>query len=341
MRKTILLTWATGYIGSHTAVEFIEAGHEVIIVDNLANSDADSLKGVETITWVLPQFYECDLRDGEKLEEVFKKHNFDCVIHFAGLKAVGESCEKPLEYFDNNIVGTLRLFECMEKYNVWKLIFSSSATVYDPVNFELWIWVSESWTTGETTNPYGTTKYLIERIMRDLAAFSEIQIANLRYFNPIWAHPSWEIGEYPDDYPNNLLPYVMKVACGELPHLNVFGEDYNTPDGTWVRDYIDVCDLSKAHFKAYLSLEWVSGGNIEHYNLWTGRGTSVLELIKIASQITWSEIDYKIIQRRAWDIGQVFCDPKKAEEKLWWIANTPTDESVKNSYQFSKKISWS
>ena len=340
MKKTILLTGATGYIGSHTAVEFIEAGYEVIIVDNLANSDASSLKGVEKITWILPKFYECDLRDAEALEEIFKKHDFDCVIHFAGLKAVWESCAKPLEYFDNNIVWTLRLFECMEKYTVKKLIFSSSATVYDPINFISWKWVSESWTTGETTNPYGTTKYLIERIMRDLAAFSEIQIVNLRYFNPIGAHPSWEIGEYPDDYPNNLLPYVMKVACGELPHLNVFWDDYDTPDGTGVRDYIDVCDLSKAHFKAYLSLEWASGWNIEHYNLWTGKGTSVLELIKIASEISWSEIDYKIAQRRAGDIGQVFCDPKKAEEKLWWRADTSTIDSVWNSYKFSKNLSW-
>ena len=341
MKPTILLTWATGYIGSHTAVEFIEAWYEVIIVDNLANSHVKTLEWIEKITGVLPKFYECDLRDRERLEDIFKHHTFDCVIHFAGLKAVGESCEKPLEYFDNNIVWSLRLFECMEKYDVQKLIFSSSATVYDPVNFESWAWVSESGTTGETTNPYGTTKYLVERIMRDIAAFSNMQIINLRYFNPIWAHPSGYIGEYPDDYPNNLLPYVMKVACGELPYLNVFGDDYNTVDGTGVRDYIDVCDLATAHFKAYSSLDWVSWGNIEHYNLWTGTGTSVLELIKIASEIKGSEIDYKIVDRRPWDIGQVFCDPRKAEEKLWWKAETLTTESVKNSYLFSKNILWS
>lgn len=340
MKKTILLTWATWYIGSHTAIEFIEAGYEVIIVDNLANSHTNSLTWIEKITWVLPKFYECDLRDTEKIEHIFQKYSFDCVIHFAGLKAVWESCEKPLEYFDNNIIWSLRLFECMKKYWVKKCIFSSSATVYDPINFESWKWVWELWTTGETTNPYGTTKYIIERILRDLAEFSEFQIVNLRYFNPIWAHPSGNIGEYPDEYPNNLLPYVMKVACGELPHLNIFGNDYNTPDGTWVRDYIDVCDLSKAHFKAYFSLEWASAWNIEHYNLWTGRWTSVLELIQIASEIKWSDIAYKITERRAWDIAQVFCYPKKAEEKLWWIAETSIAESVKNSYEFSKKISW-
>jgi len=228
----------------------------------------------------------------------------------------------------------------MEKYNVKKLIFSSSATVYDPANFESWAGVSEIGTTWETTNPYGTTKYLIERIMRDLAAFSNLQIANLRYFNPVWAHPSGNIGEYPDDYPNNLLPYVMKVACGELPHLNIFGNDYDTPDGTWVRDYIDVCDLSHAHFKAYLFLEWVNDWNIEHFNLWTGKGTSVLELIQIASDIKWTDITYKIADRRSGDIGQVFCDPTKAKNILWWTAKTSITESVKNSYEFSKNISW-
>jgi len=326
MTKTILLTGATWYIGSHTAVEFIEAGYEVVIVDNLANSEASSLKWVEKITGILPEFYECDLRDTEKLDEIFKKHSFDCVIHFAWLKAVWESCEKALEYFDNNIVWSLRLFECMEKYKVKKLIFSSSATVYDPANFESWTWVSEVWT--------------IERIMRDLATFSDLKVANLRYFNPVWAHPSGNIGEYPDDYPNNLLPYVMKVACGELPHLNIFGNDYDTPDGTWVRDYIDVCDLSHAHFKAYLFLEWVNDWNIEHFNLWTGSGTSVLELIQIASEIKWVDIAYKIVERRQGDIGQVFCDPTKAQNILWWTAKTSITESVKNSYEFSKNISW-
>lgn len=332
------MTWAMGYIWSHGVVLFEQAGYEVIIVDNLVNSYISTLEGIEKILGRKPQFYETDLRDLKWLEKIFQEHSFDGVIHFAWLKAVWESCENSLHYFDNNIVWSIRLFECMEKYDVKNLIFSSSATVYNPENFEFGKWVTESGSTWETTNPYGTTKYIIERILRDLTKFSCFKVINLRYFNPVGAHESGYIWEFPDEYPNNLLPYVMKVACKNLEKLHVFGDDYNTVDGTWVRDYIDVCDLVDAHLQAYQSLQWDEKYLYENFNLGTGKWTSVLELVKIAEEMSWQDIPYNVQARRSGDIGEVFCDPSKANQQLWWKAKTPLEDSVRNSWNFMQKV---
>lgn len=340
MKKKILMTWAMWYIGSHGVVAFEKAGYEVIIVDNLINSYISTLEWIEKILWYQPKFYEYDLRNTAKLEEVFSEYNFHGVVHFAWLKAVGESCEKPLNYFDNNVIGSIRLFQCMEKYWVKNIIFSSSATVYNPENFLDWIGVKEDAFTGATTNPYGTTKFLLERILQDLAKFSGFIVMNLRYFNPVWAHPSWCIGEYPDEYPNNLLPYIMKVVCWELPHLNIFWDDYETIDGTWVRDYIDVNDLIDGHVKAYQKLEDGATQNYTNYNLWVWRGVSVLELVEITKRVTGKKIPFKLAWRRSGDIAEVFCNSEKALKELWWKATRSIEESVKNSYRFSEKIIW-
>ncbi len=346
MKKTLLITWWTWYIGSHAVVAFEEAGYKTVIVDNLSNSTIQSLTGIEKIIWYKPDFHELDLRDSQALETVFQQYDFDGVIHFAWLKAVWESCEKATEYFDNNIVWSLRLFECMEKHAVKNIVFSSSATVYDPANFWKGWGVWESASSGETTNPYGTTKYVLERMLIDLSKFSGFQVINLRYFNPIGAHKSSFIWEYPDQYPNNLLPYIMKVACGELEYLNVFWDNYDTIDGTWVRDYIDVCDLIDGHLKAYESLEkypeqekeekWY----FESYNLWVWSWVSVLELIQICEEVSGKKIQYKITSRRSGDIGEVYCDPGKALRDLAWKAKTSIRESVENSYNFNINSLW-
>lgn len=298
------------------------------------------------------------IRDGEiykwtlNLEDIFQKYNFDWVIHFAWLKAVWESCEKALEYFDNNIVWSLKLFEIMEKYRVKNIIFSSSATVYDSGKSEtgLGFWICEKWQIWNTTNPYWTTKFLIEQILRDLAKFSWFQVINLRYFNPIWAHNSWYIGENPSWIPNNLLPFIMKVATGELEKLKVFGSDYNTIDGTWVRDYIDVLDLIDWHLKAYELLENIALSNfppkgerivakwfIDNFNLWVGRWVSVLEMIWRVEEVIWRKINYEIGARREGDLWEVFCNPKKAEKELWWKAKVSLDQSIENMWRFYKR----
>lgn len=336
MKKTILITWWIGYIGSHWVVAFEQAWYKTVIVDNLCNSSVDSLDWIENILGYKPDFFEVDLRDKEWLEEVFKKYDFDWVIHFAGLKAVGESCDKPLEYFDNNIVGSIRLFEMMEKYSVKNIIFSSSATVYQASNFWEWVWVNENWVTGNTSNPYGTTKFLLEQILIDLSKFSWFKVSNLRYFNPIWAHSSWFLWEDPDWIPNNLLPYIMKVATWELECLQVFGDDYDTVDGTGVRDYIDVVDLIDGHLKGYEKLSW-NKWRFDVYNLWVGRWVSVLEMVDIARKITWENIDYKIVDRREWDLGEVYCNPSKAFEELGWKSETSLEDSLKNSWMFYSK----
>jgi len=257
-KKNILITGWTGYIGSHWVVAFEQAGYKTVIVDNLVNSTLDALDWIEKILGYRPDFFDIDLRDKDKLEEVFKKYDFDWVIHFAGLKAVWESCEKPLKYFDNNIVWSIKLFECMEKYSVKNIIFSSSATVYKSPFLishhgreETTRWFNESDVTWNTTNPYWTTKFLLEQILIDLSKFSGFNVINLRYFNPVWAHKSWFLWEDPEWIPNNLLPFIMKVASWELDELKVFGDDYETIDGTWVRDYIDVVDLIDGHLKSY------------------------------------------------------------------------------------------
>jgi len=357
MKKTILITWWTGYIWSHWVVAFEQAWYKTVIVDNLSNSTVKSLEGIEKILWYKPDFYEVDIRNTDLLENIFKKYDFDWVVHFAWLKAVWESCSKPLEYFDNNIVWSLRLFELMEKYDVKNIIFSSSATVYDmnefpisqpfPPREKVVSWLSEIDRTWNTSNPYGTTKFLLEQILIDLSKFAWFRVINLRYFNPIWAHSSWYLWEDPFGIPNNLLPYIMKVANGELAQLQVFWWDYDTVDGTWVRDYIDVVDLIDGHLKGWEKLlthpPHTSGTSLgkgrsnwlfETYNLWVGRWVSVLEMVREAEKVTWKKIDYKIVDRRAWDLPEVYCNPSKAFEVLWWRSETNLEDSLKNSWKF-------
>ena len=340
MKKTILITGWTGYIGSHWVVAFEQAGYKTVIVDNLVNSTVEAIDWIEKILGYKPDFFNIDLRNKEKLEEVFKKYDFDWVIHFAGLKAVWESCEKPLEYFDNNIVWSIKLFECMEKYSVKNIIFSSSATVYTSPQPSVLKereqeqnWIKEDFITWNTTNSYWTTKFLLEQILIDLSKFSGFNVINLRYFNPVWAHESWFLWEDPEWIPNNLLPFIMKVASWELDELKVFGDDYETIDGTWVRDYIDVVDLIDGHLKSYEKITlWF---NV--YNLWVGKWTSVLEMLKIAEKVTWKSIKYKIEWRRSWDLAEVYCNPSKAKNELWWFSKTSLDDSISNSWRFYNK----
>jgi UDP-glucose 4-epimerase len=278
------------------------------------------------------------------LEEVFKKYDFDWVIHFAGLKAVWESCEKPLEYFDNNIVWTIKLLELMEKYSVKNIVFSSSATVYEPTNKSP---LTENISTWNTTNPYWATKFIIEQILKDLSRFSGFNVINLRYFNPIWAHESWYLWEDPEWLPNNLMPFVMKVATGALEELKVFWDDYDTIDWTWIRDYIDVVDLIDWHLKAYESFcphpnplpkgEGMELGFFKVYNLWVGRWLSVLEMIKATEKVTWKKVKYKVVERREWDLAEVYCNPSKAEKELWWKTKVSLEDSIKNSWKFYNK----
>lgn len=306
-----------------------------MIVDNLCNSSEDTLNSIEEITGEKPDFYKVDLRDKEALGAIFQKYDFGWVIHFAWLKAVWESCEKPLEYFDNNLIGSIKLFECMELYNVKNIIFSSSATVYDGKND---IPFQEDQDLG-TINPYGTTKLLIEKILEDMAKFSWFKVMNLRYFNPIGAHSSWLIGEDPEWLPNNLLPFIMKVANWDITKLEVFWNDYDTIDGTWVRDYIDVNDLIYGHILAYKKLETVSDSWVEVYNLGVGKGVSVLEMIEVAREVTWREIPYEIVWRREWDLWEVYCNGDRALKELWFSTRTPLIESLANSWKFIQQKS--
>lgn len=330
---SILVTGGTGYIGSHTCVEFIEKGQEVIILDNLCNSKAEVVDFIEAITNVRPKFYEADLLDRDALKNIFDENDIDTVIHFAGLKAVGESVAKPIEYYRNNIVGTLNLIEEMRDHNCFKLVFSSSATVYGkpktvPIkeDFEL-----------STTNPYGTTKLYIEQILKDLCvADNRFSVVLLRYFNPIGAHPSGLIGDNPNGIPNNLMPYVTRVAKGILPHLNVFGNDYETADGTGVRDYIHVIDLANGHYAALKALDQ-SGVSI--YNLGTGNGCSVLDIINAFERVNGIKIPYQIAPRRPGDIAECYADASKAEFELGWKANLGLDEMCASAWNFESKHS--
>ena len=337
MKKTLLITWWLGYIGSHAVVAFEQAGYSTVIVDNLSNSDIKTLEGIQNILWYAPDLYQVDLRDTSALEKLFTHYDFDWVLHFAWLKSVSESCSEPLTYFDNNIVWSIVLFKMMEKYSVRRIIFSSSATVYNADWFKGddfdGIWETSS--TWKTTNPYGTTKYLLERILQDLSRFAWFQVMSLRYFNPIGAHESGYIGENPSWIPNNLLPYILKVAWWELEKLTIFWWDYETHDGTWVRDYIDVCDLVTGHLQAYKVLEkqehlWYH----ELCNLGRWVGISVLELLSIAKQVTHKEIPHIVGQRRQWDLASVYCDTKKAEKLLWWSADTDPSVSIARSWKF-------
>ncbi len=325
----VLVTGGTGFIGSHTVVELLNANYEVIIVDNFSNSKKEVLSKIKELSDKDFKFYEIDLCDKEKLNDVFKENQIDAVIHFAGYKAVGESVKKPLMYYRNNIDSTLSLCEVMQEHNVKKLVFSSSATVYGtpktlPINetFPL-----------STTNPYGTTKLYIEGILRDLYnSDNEWSIALLRYFNPIGAHYSGLLGENPNDIPNNLMPYVVKVANKELECLSIFGNDYDTKDGTGVRDYIHVMDLALGHIKAIEKISKETG--IDAYNLGTGIGYSVLDIVNVFSKINDVEVPYKIVDRRPGDIAACYADPSYAFDKLGWKATKSLEEMCKDAWNF-------
>ena len=313
---SILVTGGTGYIGSHTVVELLSAGEEVVIVDNLYNSKICVLDRIEAITGKRPVFVKCDLLDKETLDKVFTDYpDIDSVIHFAGLKAVGESCKLPLMYYHNNLTGTFNLIECMLAHNVNRIVFSSSATVYGVPKT---VPIKEDFPLS-TTNPYGETKLMIERILKDCAAANpEFSACVLRYFNPIGAHESGTMGEDPRGIPNNLLPYIAKVAAGKLECLSVFGDDYATPDGTGVRDYIHVVDLALAHLKALEYTSTMKG--IDYFNIGTGNGYSVLEMVRAFSDAWGSDVKYKIVERRPGDIAECYADSTKAKELLGWEA---------------------
>ncbi len=327
----VLVTGGAGYIGSHTCVELLNAGHEVVIIDNFVNSKPEALDCIRRITGKDFAFCEADLRDRAAVKKLFDEHAIDAVIHFAGLKAVGESVQKPLEYYDNNLGGFFVLAEEMRDHGVKKIVFSSSATVYgmnNPVPFR------EEMPTS-ATNPYGYTKVMIEQMLRDLAvADPDWSIVLLRYFNPIGAHESGLIGEDPNGIPNNLLPYVAQVAAGLRPHLNVFGNDYDTPDGTGVRDYIHVVDLALGHLAALNYADSHQGA--EAVNLGTGHGTSVLEIVKAFEKASGRPVPYKICPRRAGDIATCYADTKKAADLLGWRATRNIDDMCRDGWNFAK-----
>lgn len=328
----ILVTGGAGYIGSHTCVELLGAGHEIVIVDNFYNSCPESLNRIKELTGKDFKFYECDIRDREGLDKVFAENKIDAVIHFAGLKAVGESCAKPLEYYENNIGGTITLCEAMCDAGCKKIVFSSSATVYGENNPSP---LKETMQIGGTTNPYGTTKYMIELILRDLwASDNDWSIAILRYFNPIGAHKSGRIGENPNGIPNNLMPYITQVAVGKLACLSVFGDDYDTPDGTGVRDYIHVVDLALGHLKAVDKV--LSGTGVDAYNLGTGIGYSVLDIVHAFEKACGKPLNYKIVDRRPGDLATCYSDPSKAFEVLGWKAERGLDEMCEDSWRWQK-----
>lgn len=329
--KKILVTGGCGYIGSHTCVELLNAGYDIAIIDNLCNSKIEVIDKIKKITGKDFNFYKEDLRNEDILDNIFKKENIEGVIHFAGLKAVGESVEKPILYYQNNIDSTLTLCKIMNKYNVKKLVFSSSATVYGNQKI---LPIKET-ASLSTTNPYGSTKLFIEYMLDDIyKSDNEWSIIKLRYFNPVGAHDSGLLGEDPNGIPNNLMPYVSKVATHELPYLNVFGDDYPTKDGTGVRDYIHVVDLAKGHIKA---LEYIdkSKGSIS-VNLGTGIGYSVLDIIKSYEKVNNVKIPYKIAPRRDGDIAECYADASKASELLNWSAEKNLDDMVKSAYNFIK-----
>ena len=329
----VLVTGGTGFIGSHTAVELIQHGHQVVLVDNLENSKLEVLDRIQQITGLKPEFHLINMVDKKKLETVFIKHHFDAVIHFAGLKAVGESVSKPLEYYRNNLDSTLSLLELMLQYQVKTIVFSSSATVYGtPDHMPL----KETDPIGGTTNPYGTTKLVIEYILRDFClANPSYKAIALRYFNPVGAHPSGLIGEDPQGTPNNLMPYVSKVAAGKLAYLSVYGNDYKTSDGTGVRDYIHVVDLAIGHVLALENSDKMSG--YETINLGTGKGTSVLELVKAYELANGVKIPYQIKERRPGDVDENYADVSKAKKLLGFKTKYTIKDACKHAYQYEKQ----
>lgn len=331
--KNVLITGGAGYIGSHVAVELLNKNYKVIVYDNLTNSSKISVKRVEEITGKNIIFYEADILDEKKLSEVFEKENIDVVIHCAALKAVGESVKKPLEYYHNNISGTLSLLKIMRKYSCKNIIFSSSATVYgDPEKVP----ITEDFPKGICTNPYGWTKSMMEQIMTDLQKSDpEWKVVLLRYFNPIGAHESGKIGEDPQGIPNNLLPYIAQVAVGKLDYLRVFGDDYDTVDGTGVRDYIHVVDLAKGHVLSVDKIDKLEGVSI--INLATGNGYSVLEVLKAFEKACGKKISYKIVERREGDIAKCFADASKAYEVLGWKAEKGIDQMCEDSWRWQSQ----
>lgn len=334
MCMAILVIGGAGYIGSHTVVELLNENKEVIVVDNFSNSKPEMLGKIKKITNKDFKFYELDYSNKEKMDKVFAENKIDSVIHFAGYKAVGESVEKPIEYYTNNVSSTLNLLDVMRKHNVKTIIFSSSATVYgDPEVVPL----TEMCKIGGTTNPYGSSKLFIEQILKDVYKSDNTwDICILRYFNPIGSHESGIIGEEPQGRPNNLMPYIVRVASGELEELSIFGNDYNTPDGTGVRDYIHVVDLAKGHIKALEKLEKEKSG-IYIYNLGTGKGYSVLDMVHAFEKTTGQKIKYKITERRAGDIATCYADATKAKEELNWVAEKTLEDMCRDSWNYIKR----
>ena len=330
---SILVTGGAGYIGSHTCIELLNAGYEIVVVDNFYNSKRESLNRIAELSGKEFTFYECDIRDAEGMDKIFKKEKIDAVIHFAGLKAVGESCQKPIEYYDNNIGGTLTLCDVMRNNGCKKIVFSSSATVYGSNNISP---LKETMQTGGTTNPYGTTKYMIEIILSDIfKSDNEWSICLLRYFNPIGAHKSGRIGEDPNGIPNNLMPFITQVAIGKRECLSVFGNDYDTPDGTGVRDYIHVVDLALGHVKALDRA--LSGNSLDIYNLGTGTGYSVLDVVNAFEKASGVKVNYKIVDRRPGDIATCYSDPTKAFEELGWKAERGIEEMCEDSWRWQSQ----
>ena len=328
----VLVTGGTGYIGSHTVVELLNSEYEVVVVDNFSNSKPIVIDNIKKITGKDFKFYELDICDKDKLKVVFEENKIDAVIHFAGYKAVGESVQKPLMYYYNNLLSTINLLDVMKEYNVKKFVFSSSATVYgDPEELPI-LETARLW----TTNPYGSTKLFIENILQDVyKSDNDFRIAILRYFNPVGAHESGLIGEDPNGIPNNLVPYIVKVANGELPQLNIFGNDYDTPDGTGVRDYIHVVDLALGHLKALEYLNKNEG--IDCFNLGTGHGYSVLEMVNTFMKVNNVNVPYRFVARRDGDIATCYADTKKAHEKLKWHAYKELDDMLKSAYNYVLK----
>lgn len=326
----VLVTGGLGYIGSHTCVQLIEAGHKVVVIDNLANSKLEVLNRIEHLSNQRPDFFQGDVRDESFLDSVFAQHSVDAVIHFAGLKAVGESVAKPLEYYDNNVNGSLVLARSMRKAGVKNIIFSSSATVYgNPEQVPL----TEDSPTGNTTNPYGRSKYMVEECFKDLfVAESDWSITLLRYFNPVGAHKSGTMGEDPQGIPNNLMPFIAQVAVGRREKLAVFGDDYPTPDGTGVRDYIHVVDLAAGHLAAVNKLANKAGLHI--YNLGTGKGSSVLDMVKAFSQACGKEVAYEIVPRRPGDVAQYWASTAKAEQELGWKAQLDVAQMAADTWRW-------
>lgn len=331
--KRILVTGGTGYIGSHTVIELLRRDYEIDILDNLFNSKITVLDKIEKISGKRPNFHKIDLLDFEKTEELFKNNQYDLVMHFAGLKAVGESVEKPLKYYENNVGGTINLLKCMQKYGVNKIIFSSSATVYGEQPIPK---LDETMPTGTgITNPYGETKHIIEEILKDVVeSDNKFEAVILRYFNPVGNHPSGLIGEDPNDIPNNLMPIIMKVSRGEMKELSVYGDDYPTPDGSGVRDFIHVVDLARGHVAAIDKMK----PGVLIYNLGTGKGTSVFEMIKAFEKASDKKLPYKVVGRRAGDLAEMFADPSKAEKELGWKTELTVEDAMRDTINYLNNL---